>query len=186
MKTKTMMMTLLGGLLLLTACGSGSKTIEVKDAKVEVGTSAPRYALVGNAISVVPGQYEMTWAKSKEYSEGFTQFNVTLKVRLEQKIDVTSDDMLQKEVMGTLGGMLLKVKPLDIDGRDFTGNTNIVWIMGKTFNDKDEDILKLRELLTNSEVGTVVEINFFCMPTTESDRNLVIEKTEQIQLYVGV
>ena len=184
MKTKTMMMTLLGGLLLLTACGSGSKTVEVKNAKVAAGTSNPDYATVANAISAVPGQYEMTWAKSREYSEGFTQFNLTLKIRLEEKL---TGEILEKLNKDTMLSLLLKLDILDIDGREFAPQySTIVWSVGKTFGDRDEDLAKIKELLTNSEVGTVAEINFYCMPTKDSEREMVIEKTEQVQVRVGV
>ena len=184
MKTKTMMMTLLGGLLLLTACGSGSKTVEVKNAKVAAGTSNPDYATVANAISAVPGQYEMAWAKSREYSEGFTQFNLTLKIRLEEKL---TGEILEKLNKDTMLSLLLKLDILDIDGREFAPQySTIVWSVGKTFGDRDEDLAKIKELLTNSEVGTVAEINFYCMPTKDSEREMVIEKTEQVQVRVGV
>lgn len=184
MKTKTMMMTLLGGLLLLTACGSGSKTVEVKNAKVAAGTSNPDYATVANAISAVPGQYEMTWAKSREYSEGFTQFNLTLKIRLEEKL---TGEILEKLNKDTMLSLLLKLDVLDIDGREFAPQySTIVWSVGKTIGDRDEDLAKIKELLTNSEVGTVAEINFYCMPTKDSEREMVIEKTEQVQVRVGV
>ena len=182
MKAKTMMTALLGSMFLLTACG-GSKTVEVKDAKVGAGTSAPRYEVIANAVSAVPGQYEMTWAKSSEYN-GFTQFNITLKVRLEKRIDLESDPMLKKEVLGNL---MFKLVPLDADGREFTPEfTSIVWKVGKTFGDTDEDLAKLRDLLTTGEVGSEVEINFFCMPNKESESDAVKEKTEKIQLFVGV
>lgn len=184
MKTKTLMVALLGSMLLLTACGSGSKTVEVKDAKVAAGTSNPDYATIANAISAVPGQYEMTWAKSREYSEGFTQFNLTLKIRLEEKLTGEIVEKLNKDTMLSL---LLKLDVLDIDGREFAPQySTIVWSVGKTFGDRDEDLAKIKELLTNSEVGTVAEINFYCMPTKDSEREMVIEKTEQIQVRVGV
>lgn len=184
MKTKTLMVALLGTMLLVTACGSGSKTVEVKNTKVAAGTSSPEYATIANAISAIPGQYEMTWAKSREYSEGFTQFNLTLKIRLEEKLDGEIAEKLNKDTMLSL---LLKLNVLDIDGREFAPQySTIVWSVGKTFGDRDEDLAKIKELLTNSEVGTVAEINFYCMPTKDSEREMVIEKTEQIQLCVGV
>lgn len=174
---KTIGLLIFAGLCtMLCSCGGGSKTLNVQNPKMVADEDY--YKVASEAISIVPGEYELTWQKSNEYKE-FTQFNLKLKIRLDKKINFEEYEDIDTKYYS------MNLDFLNNEGVNISSTGLLVCSIGKTFQDKDEDVAALRDLY-HAETGTVKEINFFCMPTNDSDREAIIDNAENVQGKVSI
>ncbi len=167
--------------LLLTACGgSGSKTLEISKLEIVPYDNNELFKASTELFSVVPGSYELSWHPSNEYKE-YSMFNITLKLRLEKKIDwgtIEIDDRNLSD-LSTIG-----IDFLDADGNFVAQDpAQLCCFVGKSTNDDKDDKMKLAKLLTEGNVGDVAEITFQCMPLTETDKEALIDKASAIRVY---
>ena len=154
---KKTIFTLLGIVaILLSACSDGgSKTITVSDTKIYDSHKKKRGSDVEQemqrVISVVPGDYELTWAKSKDVSDMFIP-KLSLKLK--------HDAVLNTDEFGFYHEPDVS---LHVDFLDEAGN-EIDDLIGLTMGAGVGDYAEVEAMvnsLINSEQGTIMEIPFF-------------------------
>ncbi|MCH5176600.1 MAG: hypothetical protein J1F25_01165 [Prevotellaceae bacterium] len=156
---KKTMLTLLGiATMVLSACSTeGSKTISVTDTKIYCTADEPneRELLVQEEmqrmISVVPGNYEITWNKSKEYANDDI-FDVHLTLQLKHEATLNTNEFQDNNIS-------FHISYLDENGYKIDGIEVGGLMQGASTADSKEAEAMVNKWM-NSEIGSTIELPF--------------------------
>ena len=176
MRKICLILMLLCTMFMVSSCMSGSKDVEVLE-KVVVENGGLNQEQYSEAISVVPGQYELTWTRPFSLLKN-PQANIKIKLRLNKKIENDSYGNPQKmwDSLDSNPSIHFSLQPVDRDLFDKDDYGIPRFHPGEDLFYEQEN-KKMRDLLFNSEVGTIVEINFFAYVKVET-----FEKITSLQL----